>query len=93
VADAIRAYQLLYSFTIGFCIEEQAVAQADDDRYSLQRRAERVDAAAHPLVAEAGPVIFGDPDARFASLVAIIVDAAGRMRSVAGQVLSRRTTR
>ncbi len=28
VADVIRAYQLLYSFTVGFCIEEQAVAQA-----------------------------------------------------------------
>jgi hypothetical protein len=38
VADVVRAYQLLYSFTIGFCIEEQAVAQAGDDRYSLTRR-------------------------------------------------------
>ena len=28
VPDVVRAYQLLYSFTIGFCIEEQAVAQA-----------------------------------------------------------------
>jgi hypothetical protein len=43
VADVIRAYQLIYSFTIGFCIEEQAVAQAGDDRYSLSRRAERKD--------------------------------------------------
>ena len=49
----------------GFCIEEQAVAQAGDDRYSLSRRAERVDAAAHPLAAQVGPVIFGDPDTRF----------------------------
>ena len=90
VADAVRAYQLLYSFTIGFCIEEQAVAQAaGDDRYSLERRAERVGAAAHPLVAEAGPVIFGDPGARFDGLVAVIVGAAGRMRSAAGEVLFR----
>jgi TetR/AcrR family tetracycline transcriptional repressor len=51
--------QLIYGFTIGFCIEEQAVAQAGDDRYSLSRRAERVNAAAHPLAAEVGPVIFG----------------------------------
>lgn len=90
VADAVRAYQLLYSFTIGFCIEEQAVAQAaGDERYSLEHRAERVGAADHPLVVQAGPVIFGDPDARFAGLVAVIVDAAGRMRSVADEVLSR----
>lgn len=27
-ADVVRAYSLLYNFTIGFCIEEQAVAQA-----------------------------------------------------------------
>jgi hypothetical protein len=88
VADVIRAYQLLYSFTIGFCIEEQAVAQAGDARYSLEKRAERVGADAHPLVVEAGPVIFGDPDTRFADLVAILVEAAGRLRSVAGQGLS-----
>ena len=39
----------------------------------------------HPLAAEAGPVIFGDPDARFAELVAILVDAAGRLRAAAGE--------
>jgi hypothetical protein len=32
------------------------------------------------VVVEAGPVIFGDPDTRFAGLVAILVDAAGRLR-------------
>src|ERR1700722_10592713 len=39
-AQTVRAYSLVYSFTIGFCIEEQAVAQAvgsGDDRYSLSR--------------------------------------------------------
>jgi AcrR family transcriptional regulator len=61
VADAVRGYQLIYSFTIGFCIEEQAVAQAGDDRYSLENRAER-----------------------FADLVAILVDAVGRLRDVPG---------
>jgi TetR/AcrR family transcriptional regulator, tetracycline repressor protein len=89
VADVVRAYQLLYSFTIGFCIEEQAVAQAGDDRYSLSRRAERVGAATHPLAAEAGPVIFGDPDTRFAELVAILVDAVGRLRAAAGEASGR----
>jgi hypothetical protein len=43
-----------------------------------------VDAAfggrAHPLVVQSGPEIFGDPDRRFADLVALIVDAAGRLR-------------
>jgi TetR/AcrR family transcriptional regulator, tetracycline repressor protein len=84
LANVIRAYSLIYSFTIGFCIEEQSVAQAvaaGDDRYSLDRRAERVDQQAHPLVVESGPEIFGDPDARFADLVAVIIDAASRMRA------------
>jgi hypothetical protein len=89
VAGMIRAYQLIYSFTIGFCIEEQAVAQAGDDRYSLSRRAERAGATTHPLAAEAGPVIFGDPDTRFAELVAILVDAAGRLRAPAGEASGR----
>jgi TetR/AcrR family tetracycline transcriptional repressor len=78
----VRGYQLIYSFTIGFCIEEQAVAQAGDDRYSLENRAERVGAGANPPVAEAGPVIFGDPGTRFADLAAILVDAVGRLRTV-----------
>ena len=86
LANVVRAYSLLYNFTIGFCIEEQSVAQAvaaGDERYSLDRRAERVDQQAHPLVVESGPEIFGDPDARFADLVAVIVDAVSRMRTPA----------
>src|SRR5262249_61025726 len=58
VATATQAYQLLYSFIIGFCIEEQAVSQAaatGDRRYSLASRAERVGPATHPLVTHAGP--------------------------------------
>ena len=84
VADVIRAYSLLYSFTVGFCIEEQAVAQAaaaGDDRYSLARRAERLNSRTHPLILRAGPEIFGDPEVRFADLVAVIIDTASRMRT------------
>jgi AcrR family transcriptional regulator len=84
VRDVIRAFALLYNFTVGFCIEEQAVAQTaatGDDRYSLDRRAGRLDQDSHPHVIEAGPHIFADPDQRFADLVAVIVDAIGRMRT------------
>jgi AcrR family transcriptional regulator len=83
LADVIRAYSLLYNFTIGFCIEEQAVAQAvaaGDDRYSLPRRAARLDAETHPLTAAVGPEIFADPDGRFDDLVAVIIQATDRMR-------------
>jgi TetR/AcrR family tetracycline transcriptional repressor len=83
LADVIRAYSLLYNFTIGFCIEEQAVAQAvaaGDDRYSLPRRTARLDAQTQPLTAAAGPEIFADPQGRFDDLVAVIIQATDRMR-------------
>jgi TetR/AcrR family transcriptional regulator, tetracycline repressor protein len=83
VADVVRGFALLYNFTIGFCIEEQAVAQttaAGDERYSMQARAGRLDASAYPLVIESGPHLFGDPDVRFADLVAVIIEAIERMR-------------
>ena len=51
------------------------MAQVGDDRYSLAGGPNGSAAAAHPLAAGAGPVISGDPDARFAGLVAILVDA------------------
>ena len=81
IAAATRAYSLLYSFTIGFCIEEQAAAQAGDDRFSEARRIERLDARAHPLVSQGGTEIFGDPDTRFADLVALIIETAARLRT------------
>ncbi len=55
-------------------------AAVGDDRYSLERRAGQLNRDTHPHVVAAGPRIFGDPDERFADLVAVIVDAAGRMR-------------
>jgi TetR/AcrR family tetracycline transcriptional repressor len=83
LTDVVRGYSLLCSFTIGFCVEEQAVAQAiaaGDERYSLEARASRFDASAYPLVVESGPHIFANPDVRFADLVAVIIDAIDRMR-------------
>lgn len=84
IDDVFDAFTLLYSFTIGYCIEEQAVAQSvreGDDRYSLESRARRLDDGEHPLVIEGGARIFGDQDARFARLVAILVDTADRLRT------------
>ena len=84
LADAVRGLVLLHDFTIGFCVEEQAVTQATEsgaDVYAPQRRAELIGADVAPLAAAAGPVIFGDPDARFGQLLTMILDAIGRTRS------------
>jgi AcrR family transcriptional regulator len=75
--DVVRGYSLLYNFTIGFCIEEQATT--GDDRYSPEKRAERLDDA--PLAVAAGPEIFGDPEPRFTDLIAILINTIDRLRS------------
>jgi hypothetical protein len=82
--DATLGLVLLHDFTIGFCVEEQAVNQAvaaGDERYSPGRRAELIGEANAPLAAEAGAVIFGDPDTRFTDLVELLLDSVARMRS------------
>jgi TetR/AcrR family transcriptional regulator, tetracycline repressor protein len=79
--DAVLALVLLHDFIIGFCVEEQATSQAiaaGDDRYSLGRRAELIGPQA-PLAAEAGEVIFGDPDLRFTELTGLLLDTIARM--------------
>jgi TetR/AcrR family transcriptional regulator, tetracycline repressor protein len=82
--DAVRGLVMLNDFTIGFCVEEQAVRQAigsGDERYSLDRRAELIGPQTAPLAVEAGSVIFGQPDTRFAELVELLLDTVARMRS------------
>jgi TetR/AcrR family transcriptional regulator, tetracycline repressor protein len=81
--DAARALVLLHDFTIGFCVEEQAVVQAiasGDERYLPDRRAEVIGPQTAPLAVEAGQVIFGDPDTRFAELLDLILDTIARLR-------------
>jgi len=83
--DAARGLVLLHDFTIGFCVEEQAVSQAvaaGDERYSPGRRAELIGRQTAPLAVEAGPVIFGDPDTRFTELVELLLDSVARTRDV-----------
>jgi TetR/AcrR family tetracycline transcriptional repressor len=82
--DATRGLVLLHDFTIGFCVEEQAVSQAvaaGDERYSLGRRAEMIGEENAPLAVEAGAVIFGEPDTRFTELVELLLDSVARMCS------------
>jgi TetR/AcrR family transcriptional regulator, tetracycline repressor protein len=84
--NAARGLLLLHHFTIGSCVEEQAVAQAiasGDERYAPGRRAGLVGPDRAPLTVEAGSVIFGDPDARFTELTALMLDTIARLRAAA----------
>ncbi len=81
--NAVRGLLLLHNFTIGFCVEEQAVLQltaTGNDRYSLTRRAELIGPDTAPLAVEAGQVIFGDPDTRFSELTGMLLDTIARLR-------------
>lgn len=75
---------LLHDFTIGFCVEEQAraevTASGNDIYTSPERRADLIGREAAPLAAEAGRVIFGDADTRFADLTGLILGTVARTR-------------
>ena len=81
IDDGTRGLVMIHYFTIGFCVEEQAVVQvtaSGDDIYS--RRAELIGAEQAPLVVEAGDVLFGDADTRFADLLDLLLETIARLR-------------
>jgi TetR/AcrR family transcriptional regulator, tetracycline repressor protein len=82
--DAALALVLLHDFTIGFCVEEQAVRQlasSGSERARLDRRAELIGPDVAPLAVEAGQVIFGDPDTRFGELTRLLLETIARLRT------------
>jgi TetR/AcrR family transcriptional regulator, tetracycline repressor protein len=81
LVDALRASELVYDFTIGFCIEEQSFQQAIANGYTLESRSRRFDENKTPLVIESGIGLFGNQDQRFSSMIAILIEAAERMRN------------
>jgi AcrR family transcriptional regulator len=64
---AVDISGVLYAYTVGAAIEEQAVRQTSlaDDRYSLSQREQRLDPERFPLMTAAGRLAFPDPGARF----------------------------
>ncbi len=82
---AQSALTTVYSYTVGFAIEEQAMFPWDDepdDLYSPHRRLHRIDAAATPLVARlAATDSMRDSDANFAAGLRIIVAGLAARRS------------
>jgi hypothetical protein len=103
--DAVQGYATIYSYTIGFTIEEQGVTPepggAPDERYDLDRRDQRIDAERYPLALAAGKEVFGtSPDNRFAYGLELIVcglrrklDAGSDRSNVGRAKASRRAGR
>lgn len=79
--DAGQVFWTIYSYTIGFVIEEQAVYPRPgqrDERYDVDRRTERMADEHVPLASEAGKSLFDDFNARYIrGLQAIVTGVAG----------------
>jgi TetR/AcrR family transcriptional regulator, tetracycline repressor protein len=68
IRDAVCSWTTVYSYTIGFVIEEQTVYLRPgerDKRYDPSRRARRIDAKKFPLALAAGKQAFGNFDQNF----------------------------
>lgn len=75
--QAVVGLGALYSYTIGFVIEEQATQLAPgvpNPQYDLSTREKRVRKELYPLAAAAGAEMFQKHDARFDEGVALIVE-------------------
>ena len=74
--QAVVGLGALYSYTIGFVIEEQATELAPGEanpQYDLATRDKRIDKKRYPLAAAAGREMFFAHDARFTEGIALIV--------------------
>jgi TetR/AcrR family tetracycline transcriptional repressor len=82
--DAGQVFWTIYSYTIGFVIEEQAVYPRPgqrDERYDIDRRTERMADEHVPLAAAAGKSLFDDFSTRHARGLQAIVTGVAAWRS------------
>jgi hypothetical protein len=86
-ADAVLCLGTLYSYVIGFTLEEQAVVAPDgerDPRYAPEARAARMDAERFPLARSIGAELFDGFDTRFErGLEMIVAGFAARLQASA----------
>jgi AcrR family transcriptional regulator len=85
--QAVVGLGALYSYTIGFVIEEQATQLAPGEpnpQYDVAARERRVNKELYPLAAAAGAEMFANHDARFAEGLAVIVTGLSTMLASAG---------
>jgi TetR/AcrR family transcriptional regulator, tetracycline repressor protein len=78
--QAVVALTTLYSYTVGFVIEEQAVETAPgmpNEQYALETREQRVNKELYPYAAAAGAEMFTNHDSRFEEGARLIVAGIG----------------
>lgn len=75
-SEAVLCLTTVYSYVIGFTIEQQAVLSPKgerDPRYALSEREALVDAERYPLSRSIGPDVFDNYDARFERGLRIVI--------------------
>jgi TetR/AcrR family tetracycline transcriptional repressor len=86
--QAVVLLSTVYSYTLSFVIEEQAVFPVPgkrSERYNIQQRKEYLSAEALPLMQQAGPILFDRFERRYKEGLDLILQGA------ASQLESRRT--
>ncbi|WP_243040770.1 TetR/AcrR family transcriptional regulator C-terminal domain-containing protein [Dyella sedimenti] len=77
--QAIVLMSTVYTFTIGFVVEEQAVFPRPGERspaYDIAQRNQALDAGKFPLMRKAGPVLFDQFDRRYRESVKLVIEGA-----------------
>jgi AcrR family transcriptional regulator len=85
--QAVVALTTLYSYTVGFVIEEQAMEAAPgmpNEQYAMAMRERRVNKELYPLAAAAGAEMFTNHDSRFEEGARLIVAGIGVALSQSG---------
>ena len=86
--QAVVGVGAMYSFTIGFVIEEQAAELAPgqpNPQYDLKARERRVGKERFPLAAAAGPEMFTRNDVRFREGLALVIAGLDLQLAAAGK--------
>jgi TetR/AcrR family tetracycline transcriptional repressor len=80
---SVLVMSTIYSYVIGFVIEQQAVTSAAEEPvnvYDPKIRAARMDAEEHPLAIEAGKFLFQEFDRHFEDGLKLIIDGVSAQK-------------
>lgn len=84
VRAAVVLFSTIYSYTLSFVMEEQAVFPVPGKRspqYSLEERNARLDPAVFPFMRQTSPILFDRYDRRFREGLELILQGAKPDRS------------
>jgi TetR/AcrR family tetracycline transcriptional repressor len=82
--QAVVLLSTIYSYTLSFVMEEQAVYPRPNERsprYDIAKRKARLDAAELPLLRQSGPILFDKFDRRYKEGLELILNGAAVLKN------------